>query len=76
MMDRLNDRIAELCQVASIINEDMRYVGRQWQHAIEHLTQKEINIDALQFPEFLIQPTPCLSTEERGAESSEGTIGH
>lgn len=38
IMDKLNERVVELCQVGSVISDHMRYVGRQWQRAIETLT--------------------------------------
>ena len=63
-MDRLNDKVAELCQLHRIVSDDMRYIGRYWQRVIESITDKKIYVDALKFPDFA-KPVPIPMYESK-----------
>lgn len=72
IIDKLNDRINELCQVVSIVSNDIRYVGRQWQHAIDAFTHKKIDVEAFTFPEFTTHPTPMFSRQRQKSVVIQG----
>jgi hypothetical protein len=72
-MDKLNERVIELCQVGSVISDHMRYVGRQWQQAIETLTQKKINVDALKITDTTNPvPTPIYESQRKKSIAIKG----
>ncbi|KAF3034368.1 hypothetical protein E8E11_003335 [Didymella keratinophila] len=52
IMDKLNSRVSELCQVDRIISGDLCIAGRHWQRAIESLSDRTIDLAALEFPDF------------------------
>ena len=58
---RINSRAAELCLVSRVVSEDMRYVGKHWQHAIEAFMHEKIDVDTLRVPDFTIRPDPHYS---------------
>lgn len=61
ILEGINDRVAEPCQVASIASDDIRYVSQQWQNAIRALMHKKIDVDALKLPEFTLYLTSMFS---------------
>jgi hypothetical protein len=67
MLHRSNDRVAQLCQFNRIVSDDMPHVGRQWQGAIESLTDKKFDPDALK--NFFAKPVPIPAYESQRRKS-------
>ncbi len=65
----VKDRIAELCKVCRVFSEDMQYVGKQWQHAVQASMHVKTITGPLEFPEPTIQGTGLY-----GGERQKGVV--
>lgn len=61
IIDKVSDRITNLCCVSVAVRNDMRWVSKQWQSDIEAFLHKKIDENVLSFPEFVTTQGPLFT---------------